>query len=51
MAAMHIYGNTFSTDMYHPAGDVLWILIEPGNLVPYISVAEHWSWLSGDKNR
>ena len=27
----------------HPAGDVLWILVEPGNVV---RVAGHRSWLS-----
>ena len=37
------------TIINHPAGDVLFILVEPGKVVPYISVAEHWSLLSGAK--
>ena len=47
-------GSTFSkpvSSRYEvlPAGDVLCILVEPGKVVPLISVAEHWSWLSGAK--
>ena len=34
-----------------PAGDVLWILAEPGNVVPLIGVAVHRSWLSRAANR
>ena len=37
--------------IFHPAGDVLWTLVEPGKVVPQISVGEHWSWLSGNENR
>ena len=35
----------------HPAGDVLWVFVEPGNVVPEISVAGHRCWLSRAKNR
>ena len=41
----------FIDDCTHPAGDVLWVFVEPGNVVPYISVAGHRCWLSRAKHR
>ena len=36
-------------EQIHPAGDVLCILVKPGKVVPYISVAERWSWFGRAK--
>ena len=41
----------FCAKYIHPAGDVLWVFVEPGNVVPQISVAGHRCWLSRAKNR
>ena len=42
---------TTSSSQYHPAGDVLYILVELRNVVWKISVAEHQSRLFGAKNQ